>query len=240
MAAILRSPDGHTGAGLSELLLPLCLDVLGLDALALSVLLPDGGQSLELLQASDERAARAEDLQYTHGQGPSLDAARTGQPVLVPDLSDTRDQPWPALPADLLDLDIAAVAAVPVELGAIRLGALTGYRTTPGALTQDQLADAFTLAEATTRILLDQTARRHDPAAAFDDQPPLHRAELHQATGMVAAQLHLSLADALIRIRSHAYAHNQPLLETSQAILAGRLRLHDGRATGGQPTSDRP
>ena len=45
------------------------------------------------------------------------------------------------------------------------------------------------------------------------------QARVHQATGMVMAQLHLQEDDALALIRAHAYAHNATLSQISDKIL---------------------
>jgi AmiR/NasT family two-component response regulator len=55
------------------------------------------------------------------------------------------------------------------------------------------------------------------------------RAELFQAQGMVMVQLGVSLADALARIRAHAYATNRPLREVAADIVARRLRFDPER-----------
>ena len=48
-----------------------------------------------LVWASDEVAARLEDLQLTVGEGPGLAAVESDAPVLVPDLS-AAEARWPA------------------------------------------------------------------------------------------------------------------------------------------------
>jgi len=48
-------------------------------------------------------------------------------------------------------------------------------------------------------------------------------AEIHQATGMVLAQLGIDATDALARLRAHAFAHQQPLLVVAADVVARRL-----------------
>ncbi|MDQ3104630.1 MAG: hypothetical protein M3Q87_05325 [Actinomycetota bacterium] len=50
---------------------------------------------------------------------------------------------------------------------------------------------------------------------------------MHQASGMAAAQLEVNVAQALIRLRGHAFAHGRPLTQVAQDIVARRLRLTD-------------
>lgn len=42
---------------------------------------------------------------------------------------------------------------------------------------------------------------------------------------MVAAQLDVNVAQALIRLRGHAFGHGRPLSEVAQDVVARRLRF---------------
>ena len=53
--------------------------------------------------------------------------------------------------------------------------------------------------------------------------PWSERAEVHQATGMVVAQLGLPETDALALLRAHAYSHDQSVAETAHAVIDRRL-----------------
>jgi hypothetical protein len=200
-----------------------CAKVLGLDGLALSVTVRNG--STELLRHTGVLAARLEDVQFTQGQGPGPEAACTGLPVAEPDLVTNHRDRWPGLVSDLLGLGVRAVFAYPLALGTVRLGVLTGHRTSPGALSGQQDADARALAQKLTLMLLDQVASPEDPTVWLTETSHLHRAEVHQATGMVAVQLGVKPAEALIRIRAHAFHTGRPLLETARAILTRELIL---------------
>lgn len=52
-----------------------------------------------------------------------------------------------------------------------------------------------------------------------------YRAEIYQASGMVAVQLQIPPAEALLRIRAHAFAHDTPVSAVANEIVARRLRL---------------
>lgn len=202
-----------------------------LDGLALSLARDYAGP--ELLCHTNETAALLDDVQYTQGQGPSSDAARTLAPVLAPDLADVPLQRWPGLYEALHDLGVRAVFAFPLTVGVIHVGILTGHRTRPGSLTSQQTTDAVALTEALTELLTAPGA-----PARLTGGPHLHRAEVHQATGMTAVQLNISAADALVRIRAHSYRHNQPLLSTARAILDGHLRLGENSRPPRAQTED--
>jgi len=55
------------------------------------------------------------------------------------------------------------------------------------------------------------------------------RAEVHQASGMVGAQLDIVPADALLRPGAHAFASGRPVADISADIVARRRRLDDDR-----------
>ncbi len=55
--------------------------------------------------------------------------------------------------------------------------------------------------------------------------------ELAQASGMIAIQLSIPVSDALLRIRAHAFAHDQAVAETAVEIVARRLRPADDHHT---------
>lgn len=48
---------------------------------------------------------------------------------------------------------------------------------------------------------------------------------VHQAAGMVAAQLDTSVADALIRLRAYAFGNDLPLTDVARDVVARRLRF---------------
>jgi hypothetical protein len=53
----------------------------------------------------------------------------------------------------------------------------------------------------------------------------VHRAEIDQATGMLTEQLGVGIAEAFIRLRAYAYAHDRRLSDLAGDIVARRLRL---------------
>ena len=58
-------------------------------------------------------------------------------------------------------------------------------------------------------------------------QPATYRAEVHQASGMISVQLNVSLAEALVRLRAHAYAQERPIAEVAADVVARRLRFEE-------------
>lgn len=65
------------------------------------------------------------------------------------------------------------------------------------------------------------------PAGALGEFSGLVRrgAVVHQAAGMVSAQLDITLADALVKLRAHAFSRERPLTDVATDIVARSLRL---------------
>lgn len=196
---------------------------LGLDGLAASLLVGEP----ELIWFSEEVGARLEDLQFTLGEGPSLEAARAGAICLVADVSSAPAARWAGFLPAVAQLGVRAVFAFPLRLGSLKVGALTGHRRRPGMMSGESIEHALTLCDALTDFLLRMRLPppSREDAARTPGLVHLHRAEVHQATGMVAVQLGLSLPAALSRLRAEAFATNRCITEVATAVLRGDLRL---------------
>jgi GAF domain-containing protein len=212
-----------------QLLERVCVEAsraLSASGVGVSLMASDGAHGMAA--ASDPNTARIEELQFTFGEGPCIDAAAGGRPVLVPDLADGAMLRWPMYAAAVLDAGLRAVFAFPLQVGAARLGVLDVFRAHSGAMSRPELGQALALADQVVTTLLDgqeRTTSTDELDEAFE-----HRAALFQAQGMVMVQLGTSLAEALARIRAYAYATDRPLNEVAADILAHRLRLDTDHA----------
>lgn len=168
-----------------------------------------------------------EELQLSLGEGPTYEAYRRGQPVLVDDLA--REGDWPMLGRDAVDAGIRAIFSFPLRSGAAEFGALTLYRDLPGPLDDRQYGDALVLARVTLDLLL--TAQEELATGDLNDlltQQGSRPWEIHQATGMVSVQLGISLRDAMAMLRGEAFASGRSLSETAGDVVAGRLQWDGG------------
>ncbi|ARX84173.1 hypothetical protein SMD44_03611 [Streptomyces alboflavus] len=209
------------GQGFTALPAARCAAALGLDGLTIS-LFNKGGLELVWHDPADSVGTAFEDLQYTLGEGPTCDAARTSEPVMVPDLRALPEQRWPALLPAAREQPIRAVFALPLHLGAIRLGALTGHHSSPGRLTRGQMTDALALAETATLILL--TPEGTDDMGTHN-LLPLHRALIHQAAGALTVRLDIPIDQALARLRAYAFTHDRTILDVAHDVVHRQSRL---------------
>src|SRR3954465_14973352 len=134
------------GVELPKSLVRLCARSLPVSGVGLALMTDDGPAGT--VAASDGGALELEELQFTLGQGPCVDASRTGRPVLVPDLAGTSPPMWPQFGAAAETAGLRAVFALPLQVGGIRLGVLDLYRDTAGELSPEELSDALTFADA--------------------------------------------------------------------------------------------
>jgi len=207
---------GHVGA--------VTITVAGVDAAAAAVTL--AASPREVVYTSSQLADDVEDLVVTLGEAPGVDAL-TGVPALAADLTDPHCRArWPIFAPAAAELGVRAAFALPLQVGGIHLGVLDLYRGRPGSLEPKQLADALLLADTACALLLDAgtvTGNGRSPEGAGLQHP-----EVHQATGMIVAQIEVTAAVALIRLRAYAYAHDQRLRDVAADVVGRRLRfLHD-------------
>jgi hypothetical protein len=221
MAAIAEYPDGVLGP--TELCLS-CVKVLPIDRAAITIGL--ASDTWELLGASDETAARIEAHQALTGEGPAVDALTRAGPVLVDDLAKELAG-WPGF-ADALGADAqGAMYAFPLQIGAIVVGVLDLSRAAPVPLEPEEMTAMLAVADIVTMVLLSHTPP-HDVATDAAEAwwvPSPAASEIHQATGMVVAQLAVPPHIAYLRLRAYAFAHDLPLTTVALDVIERRLRF---------------
>ncbi|WP_320780187.1 ANTAR domain-containing protein [Streptomyces sp. CRN 30] len=195
-----------------------CAFALGLGGIAVTV-------RQELVWFSDETSERLEDLQFILGEGPGLSSQDPAEVREIPDLSRLLSERWPQFTREAEVLGIGALFVWPVHIGVVPVGTLTGYRRSPGPLTPRQRAEGWLVADALAEHVLARW-----PANSADADGPghagtvdLHRAEVHQATGVLSGRLGVSLPEALDRLRARAYASGRSLTDTAHDVLRREL-----------------
>ena len=160
------------------------------------------------------------ELQIDLGQGPAWDAYLTGRPVLVRHMSvGTR---WPILLERMDGLSIESVFAFPLRAGALDVGALCLTTSASRGLNEEQLVAAAALVPLAGAAVV---ARALRAAERGDDVEEVTMREVHQATGMAAAQLGVTPDEALLAIRAHAFATSRSVRQVAQDLVQRRLDL---------------
>jgi GAF domain len=210
----------------------LCTDLIVMSGAG--IVLMSGDVSAGAVGTTNAVSALIEELQYTLGEGPCVDAHDQQRPVLEPDLAGSPTTRWLAFTPPALEAGVRAVFAFPLRVGAVRLGALDLYRDQPGPLTDDQHADALVIADVAARAVLVLQAHAPPGALAADlEDGGSFRIVVHQAAGMVSVQLGVSVGEALIRLRAFAFANDCRLPDVANDVVSRRLRFEDGEADDG-------
>jgi GAF domain-containing protein len=216
IVATAEADDGLEGT--AALLQRVCrglAEALSVDGCAVHVLTGNGAS--DVVAASDPGSARIADVAFTTGEGPSLDAFATRRAVLVPDLRGREDR-WSGFTQAATEAGVAGVFSLPVVVGPVVLGILELYVVEPRRLTDDDLALADACCQLAAQAVLGHQTVRDDGAW----EPLLdHRAEIHQAQGMVMVDLKVDLEEALLRMRAHAFTDGIALIDLARAIIAG-------------------
>jgi GAF domain-containing protein len=176
----------------------------------------------ETLSATDAIAARVDELQFDLGEGPCWDALARGAPVLEPDIRQHPRKIWPAFSPAVAQEDVASLFAYPLMLGTLRIGAVDMYSSSQVELDPHQSLQAQLMAAVVGRHVL-----RRAIEESGDEHPTTDNAHsrrlVHQATGMVLAQLRLPADDARLVIHGHAFATNRSTMEVAEDIVNRKL-----------------
>lgn len=120
------------------------------------VLLMDGERDHHVIAATDDVILRIETLQVELGEGPCLEAYRTGRPVIVRDLSG--DAHFPGFSPRAAQ-GLGAVFSFPLRLDEAQIGALELYTRHPSDLSAQDRRGAQTLADVMAAYLFNAQAR---------------------------------------------------------------------------------
>jgi hypothetical protein len=202
------------------------LDVIPLEGASVSTVADFLGA--ETVSASDDLAARIDELQFDLGEGPCWDAVSSRRPVYEPNLAAPTTIRWPSFTAALAGDGVGALFAFPLVFGTLALGAMDLYARAPGDLSEEHSRDALGLAHAVAKMVLTRAITTSaDPEGV--DASPFSRRSLHQATGVVISQVGASPEDARLLIHAHAFASGRPVIEVAEDILNRRLDFSSER-----------
>jgi hypothetical protein len=222
-----------------------CVSGLVVDGAALSLLTMTTAR--HTMHASDPTAELLEELQFSLNEGVCIQAAQTGYPVVIEDMRHTdHEGRWPMFAAAVAEqTPVRALWAFPLRWGTANLGVVEVYRRTPGGLTPQQYRDVLGAMDTAALMVL---TLRTEPSPGIDhntdpsvdragmgnpveglvaqgwlDSMVAARAQVHQATGMVLAQLGVSSTEALARLRARAFAEQRLLIDVARDAVARRL-----------------
>jgi GAF domain-containing protein len=190
------------------------------------VMLMSGDIPRGSLCTSNEVSQLIEELQYTLGEGPCVDAHQQGRVVAEPDLAAPVTGRWLAFSPPALQAGVRAVFGFPLRVGTARLGALNFYRARPGPLDADQHANALVIADVVARWVLEaQAGAPSDTVAEELEIGADFHFVVHNAAGIVSVQQGISVTEALIRLRAFAFSSDRLLADVAQDVIDHKLQL---------------
>lgn len=148
--------------------------------------------------------------------------------MIEPDLADPAVTRWASFSRSAVDAGARAVFGFPVSVGEVHIGALNLYRDRPGVLTDDQHADALVIAGVAARAIVTMQADAAPEALSPDlEAGGTFRFVVHQAAGMIAVHLGITVADALVQLRARAFSTDRSVVDVAREVVEGRLRFDE-------------
>jgi GAF domain-containing protein len=217
-------PVGGRGYAFSDDLCSSFPRNLSVSGASISVFDSSGNQSS--VCSSDETAARIDELQFDLHEGPQWHTVRTGKIVLIPNVKTDSQAHWPIFGSALRQMNVGALFTIPLLFGGDCVGTVALYRDSPGRLTAEDLATANRLATSVASAAFGQAmASASDGRSPETTREPALRREVHQATGMILAQLDTSASVAYSRLQAHAFAAGRSVQDVARDVVTRQLRF---------------
>ena len=196
-----------------------------MSASACTLALVSGAEPLGLAGAG-RHASTITEMQFEFGEGPCLDAYASGEPVLLPDLPVDGAARWPVFTAAAAGSGVGAEFCFPLGVGAHTIGVFDLCRDEPGMLSDDHLAEALAAADiARDAVLYLQESPGHPDVATLLEIVGMDRFVVHQASGMIAAQMNKTPSDGLARLRAAAFESGRSIYDIARDVVERRVRF---------------
>lgn len=172
---------------------------------------------------TDVEAPEIDRAQYETGEGPCLDAFRTGEIHRV--IATDGDGPWPAFRAACLERGIMSTASFPMLIDDVRHGALNMYSTSTDAFGADEIRTGRSFAAQAGVVVA--YARSYWNARQLSEHLEaalVHRAEIEQAKGIIIASTGVS-PDAAFEVLVRQSQHeNRKLRDVAAELVKSKIR----------------
>jgi diguanylate cyclase (GGDEF)-like protein len=228
--------------GILERLVERIVEIMPITAAGVTLISP--GVKPRYIAASNDAALGFEKLQTQLGEGPCVEAYRSGRAVSVPDLQE--DGRFPNFALQAVAAGLVAVFTFPLHHGEHQLGALDLYRDKTGTLSAHAMTSAQTLADVAAAYLLNAQARGelqdasersrqaalHDPLTGLPNRVLLlerldHALHRSKRSGKPPAMLFADLDRFKAVNDTHGHQVGDKLLVAVAERLTGQLRAGD-------------
>ncbi|MEY9951567.1 ANTAR domain-containing protein [Leifsonia sp. EB34] len=209
--------DEYDVVDLLQTVVELCSSLL--DATDAGILLPNSTGELEVAASSSERSRLIGLLQLGEGEGPCVDAYRTGLLVTVDNIAATYAR-WPSFATVAAESGYASMHAIPLRLRKETIGSLNLFRDRVGGFSADDAVTARALADGATIGILHERSLRESNIARSQLQRALDsRVIIEQAKGVIAHTQNVDMDTAFQLIRAHARNSRTRLSEVARQIV---------------------
>ncbi|MET1035112.1 MAG: GAF and ANTAR domain-containing protein [Arthrobacter sp.] len=175
-------------------------------------------KKMATVASSGRQALELDELQYDHGDGPCLSAARTGTLVYVPDT--VREARWRPYLDAIAPRGVGSILGVPLDLGDQASGALNFYATAPRAFGEETLADALGYArQAAASLLLALRIGRLAETRDHLKTAMASRTGIDLATGILMAQNRCGQQEAFEMLRAASSHRNIKIRDLAEQIV---------------------
>lgn len=196
-----------------------------LEVTSAGLMLADHRGRLRVMAASSEESRLLELLEVQNDEGPCLDAHRSGQSVLAPDLVAASSR-WPIFSAEARRLGLNAAYALPMRLRDETIGSLNLFHRDVNALSPDGLRLGQGLADVATIAILQHRAVQQGIDLNEQLQTALNsRIVIEQAKGVLAERNGVGMDEAFRVMRAYARSTNTALSDVARSVVAGE-ELH--------------
>lgn len=169
--------------------------------------------------SSDERAARVDEVQYAHGDGPCLTSLDTGEVVSVVDLLD--DDRWGDYRGPALAHGVRSSLSLPLRSDGGVIGALNIYASQAHAFDQEDQRRAVQFAtEASRALTLALRIAERTEMSAQLQEALASRAVIDQALGIVMAQRRCTADEAFDTLRTVSQNSNVKVRDVAARLVA--------------------
>lgn len=184
-------------------------------------------RSNSLLACTDPVAGFLDEQQFALGDGPSWDCAMSSLPVLAADLgSPENGARWPAFSPVAEGCGARGAFSFPLQVGLATIAVLTAYRDRAIGLSASEYVDGLTVASLATAAMMAEQTGEHVGALAEVFRAGIgDHARVQRAAGMVAERGTVSILEAMVQIRSHAFSTGRALGAVAQDICDRKLSL---------------
>lgn len=208
---------------LLQILTERCVELLGVDAAGL--MLADQRGTLQLMASTVEEARSLELFELQIDEGPCMECFATGRAITNVALAQAHER-WPTFTTEAVGAGFQTTHALPMRLRSQVIGALNLFTHDEVALSQEELSVGQALADVATIGLLHERNLREQTLLSEQLQGALQtRVLIEQAKGVLAARTEVTVAEAFVRMRTHARRTGVTLTSVASGIVDGSFEV---------------